>query len=75
MDDVISEVKDGELVKVTDGAARVRCRRWLRVILQLFDFEILQILLLNHKTGLSGSSAPQRLLTLTIAIFEAVPEV
>ncbi len=50
-------------------------RRLGRVVLQLMDLELLPILYLSHTAGLEGSSAPQRMLEVLVAVLEAAPEV
>ena len=68
---VIAAIKMWQITRIgASTATRVR-----RVVLQLFDLELYEILYLSHTVGLKGSSAPQRLLQVLEAIFEAAPQV
>ena len=68
---VIAAIKIWQITRIGASAAtRVR-----RVVLQLLDLELYEILYLSHTMGLKGSSAPQRLLQVLEAIFEAAPQV
>ena len=57
---------------ITDMVSRTRCRR---VLWQLLDLEMFDILYLSHTAGLKGSSSPQKSLKLLIAQVEASVEV
>ena len=51
-----------------------KARKW-RALRTLSDVEIFEILYMSHTLGLKGKSAPQRMLDLNTAVFEAAPEV
>ena len=75
----ISRTDDVEMMSAGDlkrcGLKESVRRRWGRVALQLLDLELFPILYLSHTVGLTGSSAPQRMLEVLVAVFEAAPEV
>ncbi len=75
----ISSMKNVEMVGVGDpvqcGLKKSAWRRIVRVVLQLLDLELFPIIYLSHTTGLTGSSAPQRMLEVLVAVLEAAPEV
>lgn len=48
---------------------------WWRVLLQLLDLELFHILYVSIVVGLDKSSAPQRMLKVYEAVFEAAPQV
>eukprot|EP01083_Nonionella_stella_P021756 60250_1 len=45
-----------------------------RVLLQLIDFELFEILYISHYLNLNGTSSPQRLISTLEAVFEAAPQ-
>eukprot|EP01083_Nonionella_stella_P043723 118003_1 len=47
---------------------------WKRVISQLIDIELYQILWLSHRLGLQSKSSPQRLISVMEAVFESAPQ-
>eukprot|EP01083_Nonionella_stella_P222606 794153_1 len=47
---------------------------WKRVISQLIDIELFQILWLSHRLGLHSKSSPQRLISVMEAVFESAPQ-
>ena len=76
----ISRLDDVDMAAVDDpercGLKESVWRRWGRVFLQFpLDLGLFPILYLSHTVGLKGSSAPQRMLEVLIAVFEAAPEV
>ena len=73
----LSDVDDVEFVRDKDGSVKKKTtrKRWWRVLAQLWELEIFEILYLSDKYGLKGDSAPQRMLALIVAVVEAGPEV
>ena len=73
----MSDVDDVKFVEDKDGSVKKKAtrKRWWRVLAQLWELEIFEILYLSDKYGLKGDSAPQRMLALIVAVVEAGPEV
>merc|ERR1719242_1058650 len=69
----LTRLSDVKFVDGNDGS-NMKWKRIRRVMLQLLDLEIFQILYLSHSVGLQGSSAPQRLIGLLVAVLDAGPE-
>ena len=63
------EVQGDSLMEKAEKARKCTALR------TLFDVEIFEILYMSHTLGLKGKSAPQRMLDLNTAVFEAAPEV
>jgi len=67
---VVATYKLRELSQIVDGFQASK----YRLLGQLLDVELWRILMLSHRTGLKGSSSPQRLLQVLEAILEASPQ-
>eukprot|EP01083_Nonionella_stella_P246596 855939_1 len=49
-------------------------KSWKRTVMQALDIELYHVLFFSHKWGLSGSSSPQRLISILESVFEAAPQ-
>ena len=71
---VEEEIPTQEVRAVSLMEKAEKSRKW-RVLRTLFNVEIFEILYTSHTLELKGKSAPQRMLDLNTAVFEAAPEV